>query len=167
MTEDDGAATNRPRIVVAKRDPCRAPAATVVVGFDRDAVSQAALAVGADLAGRLAARVVVVHVVNLGDYPIDPESLDWEQQAQQTLTEERRIVEQVLADHPFGFRYEARHGSPVHALVSAAEAHDALLIVVGRHGSGVSENLRRLLAGSVSRQLVKAAARPVLVVPHA
>jgi nucleotide-binding universal stress UspA family protein len=52
----------------------------LVVGFDRDAVSRAALTVAADLAGRLAARLVVVHVVDLDDYPIDPEAADWEEQ---------------------------------------------------------------------------------------
>jgi nucleotide-binding universal stress UspA family protein len=155
------------RVVVAEREAQHGSEVTLVVGFARDDVSRAALAVAADLAGRLAARLVVVHAVDLTDYPVDPEADDWEEQARRTLAEERSTVQQLLATHRFGWCYEAHPGSPVDALVTVAEAHDALLIVVGRHRSQVSEGVRRLLGGSVSRRLVAAAGRPVLVVPHA
>lgn len=160
----DGLPT-RPRLVLAAGEQRTAARATVVVGFDNDDVSRAALDVAADLGRRLAARLVVVHVVNLGDYPLDPEGEHWEEQGQQVLAEERRTVEQVLAGHPFGFVYEIRYGSPVVALAAAVEAHDALLVVVGRHG-GVSGALRRLLQGSVSRRLPRRTTRPVLLVPR-
>ena len=156
-----------PRLVPAAHEAGGAATTTVVVGFDRDDASRAALEVAADLASRLAARLVVVHAVGLGDYPIDPESTDWERQGQQALAEERRTVEQVLAAHASGFVYEVRSGSAVEALVDAAEEHDALLIVVGTHGHSVGEGLRRLLQGSVSRRLPRRTARPVVVVPHA
>jgi nucleotide-binding universal stress UspA family protein len=155
------------RWVLTEQEPHEDAEITLVVGFDRAEVSRTALRVGADLAARLAARLVVVHAVDLDDYPIDPEAADWEDQARRALAEERRTVGEVLAEHRFGWSYEARSGPPVDALVATAEAHGALMIVVGRHGSGVSEALRRLLEGSVSRRLVKAAARPVLVVPQA
>lgn len=155
------------RLTVAIGQPRTAPETALVVGFDRDDVSRAALDVAADLAARLAARLAVVHVVNLGDYPVSIEAPDWEEQGRRMLAEERRSVEQALAGHRYGYTYEAHYGSPVETLVTVAEAHDALMIVVGRHGSGVSEGLHRLLEGSVSRRLLRAAARPVLVVPHA
>jgi nucleotide-binding universal stress UspA family protein len=154
------------RLVVTGREGEAVPAATLVLGFDRDEVSRAALAVTVGLAARLAARVVVVHVVGLHDHPVDPEDPAWESRALAALAEERSTVEAALAGHPYGFRYEARTGSPVEDLVRVAEEVDALFVVVGRHGPGVSEGLRRLLEGSVSRRLLAAAARPVLVVPH-
>ena len=167
VTPDQRPPEEARRVVVAEQEAHHEPDVTLVVGFDRDDVSRAALTVAADLAGRLAARLVVVHVVDLTDYPIDPEADDWEEQAQRTLSEERDTVQQLLAAHRFGWSYEARSGSPADALVTAAETHDALLIVVGRHGSRVGGLLRRLLGGSVSRRLVTATTRPVLVVPHA
>ena len=140
------------------------PQATLVLGFDRDEASHAALAVGMDMAERLEADLAVVHIVNLGDYPISPEAPDWEERAQEALAEERHDVEQALVGHRFGWSYEARYGSPVHTLIDVAEERDALMIIVGRHGDGVSEGLRRLIDGSVSRRLVKTATRPILVV---
>jgi nucleotide-binding universal stress UspA family protein len=154
------------RVVVTGSDAHEQPAATVVLGFDRDEVSRAALAVTVELARRLAAHVVVLHVVGPGDFPVDVEDPDWERKAQAALAEEQATVEAALAGHPYGFRYEARTGPPVENLVRVAEEVDALFVVVGRHGPGVSEGLRRLLEGSVSRRLLAAAARPVLVVPH-
>lgn len=65
-----------------------------------------------DLAGRLHARLAVVHVVNLGDYPIDPDTPGWKQQARQTLADERRQVEEALRGHAYGWFYQAWHGSP-------------------------------------------------------
>jgi nucleotide-binding universal stress UspA family protein len=167
VTQDERPAGPARRLVVDEREPHLDPDVTLVVGFAHDDVSRTALTVAANLAGRLAARLVVVHVVDLDDYPIDPEAADWEEQAQRTLREERRTVQQALVGHRFGWSYEAHSGHPVEALIAVAEAQDALLIVVGHHGSSISDGLRRLLEGSVSRRLVRVAARPVLVVPHA
>src|SRR3954463_15216092 len=72
---------------------------TLVLGFDRDEASHAALAVAVDLAARLAAEIVVVHIVDLDDYPIDPDSADWEERAGEALAEERHQVEEALAGH--------------------------------------------------------------------
>lgn len=80
------------RLTVAIGQPRTAPETALVVGFDRDDVSRAALGVAADLAARLAA----VHVVNLGDYPVSIEAPDWEEQGRRMLAEERRSVEPAL-----------------------------------------------------------------------
>ncbi|SDY79138.1 Nucleotide-binding universal stress protein, UspA family [Modestobacter sp. DSM 44400] len=153
-------------VLVADSAGQAAPRTTLVLGFDRDEASDAALAVAVDLADRLQAHLAVVHVVNLGDYPVDPDTPGWEDQARETLAEERGRVERALHGHRFGWSYEAWFGSPVDSLVRVAETRDAFMVVVGRHGHGVSEGLRRLIDGSVSRRLIKTCGRPVLVVPH-
>jgi nucleotide-binding universal stress UspA family protein len=50
-------------------------------------------------------------------------------------------------------------------LATAAEEHDAYLIVVGRHEHTIGEQLRRLIDGSTSHSLLDRCGRPVLVVP--
>jgi nucleotide-binding universal stress UspA family protein len=142
------------------------PETDLVLGFDRDAASQAALEVARDLADRLRAHLTVVHVVSLHDYPIDPDLPNWEDLARQTLAEERSLVERALTGHRFGWSYQACHGSPVDVLVQVAEERDALVIVVGRHGHGIGDGLRRLIDGSVSHRVLQRCGRPVLVVPH-
>jgi nucleotide-binding universal stress UspA family protein len=52
-------------------------------------------------------------------------------------------------------------GQPGESIVSAAQAEDADLVVVGSHGRGV---VARILLGSVSDHVVRHAPCPVLVV---
>lgn len=154
-----------PAVLLADGEAREGPRATIVVGVARGGTSEAALAFAVDLAGRLAARLAVVHVIDVGDYPIDPDAADWELQAQVTLAAERARVQQALAGHAFGWSYQARHGSPVAVLAAAADEHDAYLVVVGRHGHTIGEQLRRLLDGSLSHRLLNRCSRPVLIVP--
>jgi nucleotide-binding universal stress UspA family protein len=146
-------------------EPAGQPGTTIVVGVAPDPAADAALRFAVDLAGRLAARLAVVHVVGVGDYPVDPDAADWEQQAQAALADERAEVERVLAGHAFGWSYRARRGPPAAVLATAAEEHDAYLIVVGRHEHTIGEQLRRLIDGSTSHSLLDRCGRPVLVVP--
>jgi nucleotide-binding universal stress UspA family protein len=165
MTDDDVPQLAGPAVTVAGRIPDAAPRTTLVLGFDRDRASDAALTAAVDLAGRLRAHLAVVHVVGLGDFPVDPDAPDWEDEARATLAEERARVEGTLGAHRYGWSFEVRSGTPVEVLVRAAEERDAYAIVVGRHGRGISEGLRRLIDGSVSRRLPATCGRPVLVVP--
>ncbi len=75
-------AGRRPAAAACRRPaPELTPAFDIVVGVNRDPASQEALIVAADLARRLHAHLHVVHVVDLADYPIDPDASDWEQRA--------------------------------------------------------------------------------------
>ena len=51
----------------------------VVVGYKNSADSRHALETAIGLARPLGALVRVVHVVEIGDYPVDPDSEDWEE----------------------------------------------------------------------------------------
>jgi nucleotide-binding universal stress UspA family protein len=138
----------------------------IVVGFDSSVESVKALRVASDLAARLGAELHVLHVIDLGDYPIDPDGPDWEDQATARLSQHRAHVGDVLADRSGMWSYHAeRGGGAAQRLSDLAEDLDALLIVVGTRGGGIGPALRRLLDGSVSRGLVRGHSRPVLVVP--
>ena len=138
---------------------------TLVVGHSRDPSSDHALAVAADLGRRLRARLHVVHVVDIGDYPIDIDAADWEEQGQQKLAAQRNRVERILDDTGVGWTYEACRGDPAVELARAVEEHDALLIVVGTRGEGLRVAILRLIEPSVSHGVINCQHRPVLVVP--
>lgn len=135
---------------------------TVLVGYDRHAASHRALIVAAGLARALAATLVVLHVVDVEDYPVDPDSDDWETAAKRTIDEERHDAERLLADAGVQWTFETARDEPVRALARSADDHDALFIVVGASGRGVAQ---RLLHGSVPQALLRKQRKPVLVVP--
>jgi nucleotide-binding universal stress UspA family protein len=144
----------------------RVPAdSSLVLGHSRHPAADTALGVAVDLARRLRADLHVVHGVDLFDYPVDPDAADWEQQARHALDEQRRRVEAVLADFPMGWTYQAGHGNPSRLIATVAEETNALMIVVGSHGEGPGATFDRLLAGSVSRTVLRRQRRPVLIVP--
>lgn len=146
-------------------DPFPAAEPTVLVGHGRDPSSDHALVVAADFARRLGAHLHVVHAICLDDYPIDPDAADWEEQGAAAVAEQRRRVEQVLADSPVRWTYEARRGEPPAVLTRAANEHNTLMIVVGSRGEGLRRALARLADPSVSHRVIGHQQYPVLVVP--
>jgi len=136
----------------------------LVVGHSRDPASQEALRVARDLASRLGARLHVVHGITLGDYPIDPDAADWDEQAERTLAQQRRQVQTALATFRPGWTYRAIRGDPVRLISTAAEENDALMIIVGTRGQGFGPTIDRLIGGSVSHGLIRSQHRPVVVV---
>jgi len=74
-------------------------------------------------------------------------------------------VEAALADFPMRWTYQAGHGNPARLIATVAEETDAFMIIVGSHGEGPSATFDRLLAGSVSRTVLRRQHRPVLIVP--
>lgn len=139
---------------------------SIVVGFDRHGESHDALDVGIGFAARLGAHVHVVHARNVDDYPIDPDAADWESQAAENLVEERLAAVEALRNHAYGWTYHAARGDPANALISVADEHDALMIVVGSRGEGWRLRVERLIEPAVSHRLIEHAHRPVLVVSH-
>jgi nucleotide-binding universal stress UspA family protein len=153
-------------VSLAGLDPIVMPQATLVLGYDRRPESQDALQVAVDMARRLSAQLHVVHAIDLDDYPIDPESADWDDQARLVLAGERAVVASVLGEHSTGWTYQAGHGDPATFLVAVADEHDAIMIIVGSRGEGWRVSLERLLSPSVSHRLINDCQRPVLVVSH-
>ncbi|HTW21113.1 MAG TPA: universal stress protein [Mycobacteriales bacterium] len=134
----------------------------LLVGYDRHPASHRALVVAAALATALDATLVILHVVDLEDYPVDPDSEEWETAAKRTIDQERQEAAQLLASSRVQWAFETARDEPVHALARAAHDHDALFIVVGASGRGLAQ---RLLHGSVPQALLRKQRKPVLVVP--
>lgn len=147
-----GAATNRPHEMPL-----------LVVGYDRHPAAQSALRTAAELADRLRARLLVLHVVDLEDYPIDPDAADWEAWAERAVSAERASAEALLAAHRLPWSFQVDHGEPGRRVLELAARHDALMIVIGaaRREWGV-----HLLTYSVAKHLTRHADRPVLLVPE-
>jgi nucleotide-binding universal stress UspA family protein len=138
---------------------------TLVVGHGQDPSSDHALSVAVDLGRRLGGRLHVVHVIDLNDYPVNIDAPDWEARGAEAVAAEQHHVENLLADAPVPWTYEARHGDPAKVLCTAAAEHDALLIVVGSRGEGLRRALGRLMDPSISHGVIQRQQRPVLVVP--
>ena len=137
----------------------------LVVGHDQSQGSQAALLVGADLASRLSAHLHVVHVVDLSDYPVDPDLADWEWQAQTNVAREEALVRSTLRGQKL-WTYHLMRGSAVSSLTTVADEYSALMIIIGsRGGRHMNALLGWMLGGSISHGLNHKSRRPVLVVP--
>jgi nucleotide-binding universal stress UspA family protein len=137
----------------------------VVVGVDGSPGSRAALAAALDEAGRRDARLDVVSAFPIAlawtaGVPIDVPDVD----AIRRETERRMhaVVDDVVAERSASdvvVGLSAVEGSPVAALLAAAEGAD--LLVVGSRGRGA---LRSALLGSVALHCTSHAPCPVLVV---
>ncbi len=139
--------------------------ADLVVGYDLREASQDALSVATDLAQRLGARLHIVHVVDLLDYPVDPDSSDWEERARVALDQEHERVDAFMAGVDVEWTYHPERGEPVRAIAAIADRVDALMIIVGTRGAGFGASFQRLLGGgSVSHGLLREHGRPVLIV---
>jgi nucleotide-binding universal stress UspA family protein len=132
------------------------------VGYDQHPASHQAVLAAAALAQVIGATLLLVHVIDLADYPIDPEAATWETASADTLLAERRQAGSLLAGTSTEWSYRIVHGDPAHALAEVAHEVDALFIVVGASGRGLAQRLRH---GSVPQALLRKQRKPVLVVP--
>lgn len=87
------------------------PSHHVVVGFDRHPSSQQALRFAITLAAPLNAHLHVAHIVDLEDFPIDPDSDDWEQRLADALAQERTVACDLLAGSAGKWTYTAHHAT--------------------------------------------------------
>ncbi len=147
---------------------------TIVVGYDDSEAARRALERAAELAEAFGARLVVTSVAEpLPDIaaPISPAPvvaplppvgapLDTSDARREELESARSLLAGRGVDADFVLGY----GLAADAIVQLAEERDADLIVVGTHEPGF---LERLLAGSVSEGVSRAARRDVMIVhPH-
>jgi nucleotide-binding universal stress UspA family protein len=133
---------------------------TVIVGYDGSDESRVAVAVAIDRA-QAWDTIVLVHATTpasswLGTPYYERAVAKIHAAAERVLDEMRPIAEQV--ETPMEF--EVLEGPPAEVLIRAAAVRDADEIVVGSRGLG---RLRGAL-GSVSQEVLREAARPVLVV---
>ena len=135
----------------------------VVVAADGSPASNRGLEQVADLAHRLAAKVVVVFVRHvpatamLGNGVAQPwmlETLDEQE------SEVRQVATRLVGSTGVAWEFEVRTGSPGEEIVKVVESNGADLLVVGsnRHSS-----MHNLLLGSTAAYLATHSPAPVLV----
>ena len=137
----------------------------ILVATDGSRSSVEAVAFGIDLASEHNTELIFVHVVPLldvapamgfgglsGALPHDIGEYD------QTLLDEAAAA---AAEHEIVATTALLRGVPVDEIVGYADTHDVDLIIVGSRGHGA---IASALLGSVSRGVLAAAKRPVLIV---
>ena len=77
----------------------------MVVGFDRCPASHHALRFAIELAAPLNAYLHVAHIIDLQDFPVDPDGDDWEQSFADTLDLERTTACDLLSALPGNWTY--------------------------------------------------------------
>ena len=143
----------------------RAADVTLVVGWNGQPDSIAAVHVAADLARRLHGHLHLVHIVDADDLPIDPDADDWGRELTATLDEQARRARAELDDLDNGWTYHAWHGDPADLLGRVADEVDAYFVVLGNPRAGVVSRLEAMTGGSVSHRMIHDRHRPVLLVP--
>jgi nucleotide-binding universal stress UspA family protein len=146
--------------------PARAPT-ELVVGWDRQPASAAALRFAVGLAQRLDAHLHVVHIADIDDLPVDPDAWDWEQQFRDSLEAQAVGARALLDELGANWTFHAAHGRPPDVLADLAEEVDAVMIVVGAPRGRMHSFIDTIAGQSVSYQLTHKQGRPVLLVPDA
>lgn len=139
----------------------------ILVAVDFSEVSAGALKVALDLAGKLGAKVKVVHAVPLQvtGLPLEggPVFMDenaHKEQMEMARVQLARFIEQH-ASGAAGLETEVLPGFPATEVNRAAEEAKADLIVMGTHGR---TGLSHLLMGSVAESVLREARVPLLCV---
>jgi nucleotide-binding universal stress UspA family protein len=127
----------------------------IVVGVDGSENAGRAVAWAAALAAAIDAEVVAVHAMGLLEHGPGRTREALEAELCGTWCT-------PLVDAGVRHRAELRDGTPVNALLAAADEDDADLVVVGSRGLG---GFPELLLGSTSTQVAQQARRPVVIVP--
>lgn len=140
-------------------------ASKIVVGVDGSEHALRAVRWCAAHAPALDAEVIAVHVIEVPVYldnsvtPVQPPSFSQREELRDLI---ERDWCKPLADGKVTYRVELAEGSPVSALISAAQNENAAFVVVGRRGLG---GFKELILGSTSHQLSHHLDRPLVIVP--
>jgi nucleotide-binding universal stress UspA family protein len=115
-------------------------------------------------------RLFLLHVIPVpivssprwGMYRLQPTS-GQRTQAEKSLSQARKALREQAVRLE---RIEVllRHGIPAEEIVEAARELDAGCIVIGSQGQSFKQQRRRLFAGSTSRQVLRQASCPVLII---
>lgn len=141
--------------------------AELVVGWDGQPASAAALRFAVGLARRLDAHLHVVHIADVADLPVDPDAWDYEQQFQASIEAHAVGARALLDDLGANWTYHAMHGRPPDVLADLAEEVDAVMIVLGAPRGGMHSFIETFAGQSVAYQVTRKHGRAVLLVPDA
>lgn len=133
----------------------------VLVGIDGSADARRALCVAGEIAQHLHSDVVVVHAVGLTEL-VDGKRVVTEGRHDEIAEQFSSWCEALRSTGVETWTPRLHHGAPVDTILRVADEVDALLVVVGRQGSGKRPEL---LLGSTAHQVAENSPRPVLVIP--
>lgn len=139
------------------------PIRTIGVAFDGRPEADSALAVAAELADELDARLVLRWVLAPPEaFPLSPESVEgWVELAEDLRAEAQTGIDEALSMLDVPAEGEVVEGFPRRDLCELAERVD--LLVCGSRGWGAP---KRVVLGSTSDHVIHHATSPVLVVPR-
>jgi nucleotide-binding universal stress UspA family protein len=133
----------------------------IVVGYDGSDGAKAALDEAVGLAKQLSGKVLVTYAFGgpkqYSGAPLTPRKTLQEMGAQVLEEAVARLEKSGVAAEPILVDDNAYQG-----LMSVADQHDAMMIVVGTHGESL---ISAVLLGSTAYRLVHTSTKPVLVVP--
>jgi len=135
-------------------------AEVILVPVDFEAASMKALDLAKQLAGKMGAEVVLVHVYQLPVYTypgLEPALLPGFHT--EVSAAAARAVEQLAAQQ--GVRALLREGDPASEILAAALEVKATMIVMGTHGR---RGFAHLFLGSVAEKVIRKSTTPVLTV---
>ena len=134
---------------------------TIVVGYDESEGARVALDGAVEFARLIDARLVIVFSFEI-PAAYGGETGDYRRAVREVG--EHAVADAVERVSSAGVEYttELVPKRPAEGLVSAAQAHDASLIVIGSHGE---HPLAGAILGSVPHKLLHISPVPVLVVP--
>jgi nucleotide-binding universal stress UspA family protein len=137
----------------------------ILVAVDGSAPSLAAVKVGAAIASKMQARLLLSHVVAWPMLSLD-ERLRMPEEVKAALQKrgEQYLAEAKGAAAEAGAQVETRlveQPSVAEAIVQLAEDDDCDLVVMGSRGQGA---IAKALLGSVADRVLRTSGRPVLVV---
>ena len=141
------------------------PNCHLVVGFDRNTESHSALTFAVEFARHVNAAVHVGHSVDPNDFPVAPDSPDYENGFAAGLESERLAACRILAPLTGNWSYDCVQDDPMHLLTSMAEHHNALMIIIGTPHRGFTSMFERISGESVSSHLMHRSHRPLLMIP--
>ncbi len=141
--------------------------ARILVGIDGSEVSLQALKQAVDLARQLESEITVVSVINEMKMPFSAEFGLWARESHENLIREvleslNAAIVKISQNHP-DLKVEARieEGRPARKITEIADSEGFDLIVIGRRGNGLVD---QLIMGSVSSEVVRTSHTPVLII---
>lgn len=145
----------------------------ILVPLDPSGCAHEVAATVSDLAGRLGAQVVLLHVIELPAgldpttliHPLDGlpdhETIPLALYLGEDAREQLKPLAQIFLDAGCSVQIMVRSGEPAPAILSAAADLHATMIAMGTHGR---KGFRRWLEGSVAETVLRESHCPVLTV---
>ena len=147
----------------AKDDIQQVTFGKILFAADFSGPSLTALPYAVMIARRFDSTLFLVHIIPSESYRAIPLEERDQELAEMRRQAEERINATMAAANPKPIAYQVIvvHGDVLSLLSSLAEEHNVDLIVTGAHGR---RGIEKLLAGSMSEEIFKESARPVLLV---